>query len=82
MPTDSHNIRLGPEWAIGLGRAPEASSATLAAVIRALVRAYCAGEVDDVVARWLSADAEEYTGADTLTSPEGDGPQTAHLPLA
>lgn len=75
--TGAHNIRLGAEWSIGLGRAPEASQATLAAVIRALVRAYCAGEVDDVVERWLPHDAEEYR---SLLG-DGDGPQTAHRPL-
>lgn len=71
MPTKSHNVRAPTIslWLPGMERARTLGHTSLAAVIRSLIRAYLAGEVDDVVERWLPKD-----GADTVEV----GPQTGH----
>jgi hypothetical protein len=52
-----------------MDRSRDRGHGSLAAVIRSLVRAYLAGEVDDVVDRWLPKDGDDTVGA---------GPQTGH----
>lgn len=60
-------------WAPGIKRA-RGRHGSLAAVVRSLIRAYNAGEVDDVVDKWLPLDDEDGDA--------GAGPQTLHLPFA
>jgi hypothetical protein len=78
VATESHNVRADTAslWAPGILRA-RGRGTSLAAVVRASVRAYLAGEIDDVVDRWLPVDASDGEGSAGAEA----GPQTLHLPF-
>jgi hypothetical protein len=74
MPTQHRNVRVDDDpWLPGKKRAQRLHG-SLAAVIRASIRAYVAGELDEIITRYLD-------GAAPAGSSAGEGLQTEHLPF-